>query len=81
MCKCIVNIEKEQLKSVSKSTGKKVVEFEFTEDAVGNFYNIKTGKESGPKTKSTVRFKLEGLKKTFRTYMKHNYCPFCGKPY
>lgn len=81
MCKCIDTIEKEQLNSVSRSTGKKVATFEFTEDAVGNFFNMKTGKDKGAKTKSTVRYTLEGQKKVYRTYMQHNYCPFCGKEY
>lgn len=81
MCKCILRIEKEQLNSVSKSTGKKVSSFEFTEDAVGNFYNFTKGKDVGPKTKSTVRYTLEGQKKIYRTFMMHNYCPFCGKKY
>lgn len=80
-CNCIVNIEKQQLSSVSRSTGKKVSSFEFTEDSVGNFFNMKTGKELGPKTKSTVRYTLEGRKKIYHSYMQHNYCPFCGKKY
>lgn len=81
MCKCIENIEREQLNSTSRSTGKKVESFEFTEDAVGNFFNMKTCKDKGPKTKSTVRYTLEGGKKVYRSYMQHNYCPFCGKKY
>lgn len=81
MCNCINDIEKKQLGSVSQATGKKVTSFEFTEDAVGNFFNMKSGKDVGPKTKSTVRYTLEGQKKTNRTFMRHNYCPFCGEKY
>lgn len=81
MCKCIETIEREQLKSKSIRTGKKVVMFEFTEDAVGNFMNFKTGKDRGAKTKSTVRYQLEGQKKINRSYMHHHFCPFCGKAY
>lgn len=81
MCKCIITIEKEQLKSTSISTGKKVTSFEFTEDSVGNFFNFAKNKDIGPKTKSTVRYTLEGQKKIHRTFMNHNYCPFCGKKY
>ncbi len=81
MCKCITNIEKQQLNSKSRTTGKQVDMFEFTEDAVGNFFNMKTGKDKGPKTKSTCRYRLEGEKKVNRTFMSHNFCPFCGKKY
>lgn len=81
MCKCIENIEREQLKSQSIRSKRKVTSFEFTEDAVGNFVNMKTGKHLGPKTKSTVRYTLDGLKKVHRSYMQHNFCPFCGKAY
>jgi hypothetical protein len=81
MCKCIVNIEKLELKSTSTANGKKVTSFEFTEDAVGQFFNFKTGKDIGPRTKSTVRYTLEGQKKIIKSYMRHTFCPFCGVRY
>lgn len=80
MCDCIENISNQQLENQSKSTGKKVSSFEFTEDAIGLFLKIKTGKES-LKTKSTIRYTLEGQRKVYRSYMHHNFCPFCGKKY
>lgn len=81
MCTCIDKIEKEQLSSVSRSTGKRVTSFEFTEDALGHFMNMKNHKDLGIKTKSTCRYTLEGQKKVYRSFMHHNYCPFCGKKY
>lgn len=82
MCKCIDNIIKSQLNNgKSKSNGKKVVVFEFTRDAAGEFFNFKTGKYKGYKTKSNCRYRLDGEKKIHSSFMQHNFCPFCGKAY
>lgn len=80
MCKCISNIIKKQLKGKSR-TGKQVVMFEFTEAAAGEFFSFKTGRSKGYKTKSDVKYRLEGQKKINTTYMIHNFCPFCGVAY
>ena len=79
-CKCISNIVKAQLKGKSR-TGKKVIMFEFTDDAIGDFMSFATGKSTGTKTKSTIRYQLEGEKKVKSTYMHHQFCPFCGSEY
>jgi hypothetical protein len=68
------------LACVSKGTGKKVSSWEFSDDAVGNMFNMKTGKER-LKTKSTCSYTLDGEKKVRKSFIHHLFCPFCGKKY
>lgn len=80
MCNCIEDIQDKQLESKSISTGNNVKSFWFTDDSVGVFLNIRTGKE-GMKTKSTIKYTLEGQNKVHTSFMRHKFCPFCGKKY
>lgn len=78
-CKCIDKIVNAQMKGKTR-TGKKITMFWFDESAIGTIYNFRTGKYA-VKTKSIVRYNVEGRQKTYKSYMIHNFCPFCGNEF
>ena len=77
MCNCIDEIE-ENIEKHYAQKGKEVVEIDLK--SVGDFYKLDglDGKTRKTKTDVKIRF-AKG--KPESTYLKHDFCPFCGKSY
>lgn len=77
MCDCLEKYDEVITKDYAEK-GKVVEYVEFK--SAGQYYNFNTGERTGLKTKTDVRITF-AKGKPENTYLRHNFCPFCGESY
>lgn len=77
MCDCLEKYDEAIVKDYAEK-GKVVEDVEFK--GAAQYCSVRTGEFTGYKTKTDVRI-VFAKGKPENTYLRHNFCPFCGESY